>query len=104
MATATVPLTITPEAAARVAELGMQTEFERMLEHARQTVPGLRRMRVTLEQDYEGADEDGIAIWTFMKDRGLEHDRTEAEWGGWKVDTFPPDVCRHFVLLTVLEP
>lgn len=40
MRTASVPITITPEAAARVAKLGMQAELERMLEHTRQTVPG----------------------------------------------------------------
>ena len=32
-APATVPVTITPEAAARVAELGLQAELERMVEH-----------------------------------------------------------------------
>ncbi len=41
MSATTFPVSITPEAAARVAELGMQAELERMLEHTRQTVPGL---------------------------------------------------------------
>jgi hypothetical protein len=36
MPTLEVPMTISPEAAARVAELGMQAEFERLLEQARQ--------------------------------------------------------------------
>jgi hypothetical protein len=35
-----------------------------------------------------------------MKDRGLNYDSTQKDWGQWLVDTFPPEVCRHFCLLT----
>ena len=43
--TATIPVNVSAEAAARIAELGMQREFEEMIEHAKQTaarIPGLR--------------------------------------------------------------
>lgn len=97
----TIPLTITSEAAAHVAELGMQGAFEQMLEHARQTVPGLRAIEVTLEFNPETHDKPTVVIWSYMEDRGLEDDPTAMSWGRWKVTTFPPEVCEHFVMLTV---
>jgi hypothetical protein len=100
--TTTVPLTVTPEAAAYVTELGMQREFEQMLEHTRQTVPGLRSIRVTLEFNPETDDAPGVVIWSNMDDRGLAYDPTESTWGRWKIETFPPEVCIRFVMLTVI--
>jgi hypothetical protein len=51
----TIPATIEPAAAARVDELQMQRELEQMLDHARQTIPDLSRIAVTLAfpPDYE---------------------------------------------------
>ena len=46
---ADIPVTVSPEAAARVAELGMQAEFDQLLEKARRTLAGLRRMNVVLD-------------------------------------------------------
>jgi hypothetical protein len=51
MTAATIPVTVAEDAAARVAELGLQHEFAQMIEHARQTLPGLRQLRVGLEYD-----------------------------------------------------
>jgi hypothetical protein len=103
MAAITVPLTVTPEAAARVAELGRQREFEQMLEHARQTIPNLRSLRVTLEPQYDTGEEDRVVIWATIPDPGGVYDPTEAQYGRWFVTTFPPEVCQHFVLLTPFE-
>ncbi len=97
----TVPLTVTPEATAHVAELGMQREFEHMLQHALQTVPGLRSIEVTLEYNPETGDDPRVVIWSYMEDNGRVDDPTEDEYGRWKVTTFPPEVCEHFVMLTV---
>jgi hypothetical protein len=96
----TVPLTITPEAQARVEELGMQRELDRMIEHTRQTVPGLRAITVVLEPCYDTRDEPGLTIEAAVDDCPLEYDRTDSDWGAWKVDTFPPEVCEHFVMMT----
>jgi hypothetical protein len=64
MAELKVPVQVAEDAAARLAELGMQSQFEQMLEHARQTASGLRAMRVTLEYDPECPHLDpGVVIW-----------------------------------------
>src|SRR5205807_2017132 len=52
-ASTNVPTIVPPEAAARIAELGMQPEFERMLEHIRRSVPDLRRIEVEVSWPYD---------------------------------------------------
>jgi hypothetical protein len=98
--TVTVPLTITAEAAARLAELGMEGDLECMLEYIRQTVTGLRRLEVILEPPYDTGDEPYITIEAFPAiSFQSAADEAENQWGAWKVRTFPPEVCRHFTLL-----
>jgi hypothetical protein len=49
MATATtMPVIISDEADTRIAELGMRREFDEIVEHARQTLPGLWKIEVSL--------------------------------------------------------
>jgi hypothetical protein len=103
MSTATIPVTVTPEAAARVAELGMQRELDQMLEHAKQTIPGLRSILVEESPHYEAGDEEGVTIWAVMHPPNPGEDRTEWQWGRWVTGAFPPDVFRHFVLMTRYE-
>ena len=103
MSLATTPVTITSEAAARVAELGMQAELECMLEHTRQTVPGLHSVEVQLAAPSDIGDEIALVIEVTREHPPLDHDPTDSDWGRWKVMTFPPDVCRHFVMMSVCD-
>lgn len=100
--TTTVPLTVTPEAAAHVAQLGLHEEFEQMLEHTRQAVPGLRSIQVKLEYNPETEDQPAVVIWSSMEDRGLDYDPTAEQWSRWEIETFPPEVCIHFVMVPIL--
>ena|SRR5438309_1166588 len=103
MSKISVPVTVTPEAAARVAELGMQAELERMLEHTRRAVPGLRAIEVQLALPYDTGNEDSVVIEASRPNSHLAHDPTDSDWGRWKVATFPPDVCRYFVMMSVYD-
>ena len=78
----------------------MQREVDVMLEHTCQSVPGLRLIKVTLAPACGPGDDPRVILEAVMKDRGLNHDSTQKDWGQWMVDTFPPEVCRHFCLLT----
>jgi hypothetical protein len=96
--TTTIPVEIAPDAAARVAELGMQRELEQMLEHTRQAVPGLVGITVTI---YEHPDEEGqphVAITGWKPGAAPSGDdyRPESEWRSWFARAFPPDVLRWF--------
>ncbi len=101
--TTNVPLTVTPEAAARVAELGMQRELEQMLEHARKTAQGLRAISVELWDQYDLDDEPRVVILARVVGRNPLEDRIEGQWIDWRVTALPPDVCRHFVMLAEYE-
>jgi hypothetical protein len=96
----TIPVTITPEAAQHVAQLGMQAELERMLQHTLQTVSGLQSINVVLDEPYDTGDEPAVVIevWRDPACHSSE-DRTQWELGCWQADSFSPDVCRHFTLL-----
>jgi hypothetical protein len=98
--TLTVPVTITPEAAARVSQIGINAELERMLEYTCQTVTGLRRLDVVLEQPHDTGDEPFLTIEA-TRDVSFRttNDATREQWGAWKVQTFPPEVGRHISLL-----
>jgi hypothetical protein len=82
----------------------MQAELERMIEHTRQSVPGLRRIDVTLAPAYDDPPTPGINIEAHTDRPFIEGDRTRSQWGRWKVTTFPPEVCEHFVLLLCYGP
>ncbi len=94
-----VAVTIDAEADQRVAELGMQRELRRMLEHALQTIPGLRAVAVKLWLPYDTGEEPGITIEATGDSSEPSSVRSEWEWAQWKGEAFPPDVGRYFSLL-----
>jgi len=96
---ATIPIVVTPDATARVAELGMQAELDKLLEHAIPTVPGLRSIEVIREEEYGTGEEPGVTIQAVIAQPSGTAPAIEWEWSGWFVNSFSPDVCRHFCLL-----
>jgi hypothetical protein len=99
--TTIVPINVTPEAASRVADLGMQRELEQMLEHTRQVVPGLQAIKVSLAPPYDTGDEPRVVIEPTMVNSNGPDNSAEKEWDRWIVNAFSPDVGQHFCLLTV---
>ena len=98
-------LTTTPEAASLVSELGLQDSLEQMLEHARQTIPGLYALTVSLLPRYDEPGEiDAIIIDAFSDDPAVAKTPFSREWGRWQIDTFPPDVWQHFTLFDHYVP
>jgi hypothetical protein len=55
----TIPVTVAPEAVARLAGLGFQQELDVLLQH---TVPGLRAVAVQLALPYDTGEETSIVI------------------------------------------
>jgi hypothetical protein len=104
MAETTIPVTVAEDAAARVAGLGLQREFGQMIEHAKQTAPGLRAIRVTLEYDPACPHNDpGVVIWVHRDEPADKHalGRTDQDWGEWEVATFSPQVLLNIVMISV---
>lgn len=94
-----IPVTITPEAEARIAELGMRKELEQMIAHVREVVPGLTAINVKLAECYDTRDETGVSIFAYS-DRLFEPGSTTSwEITRWAVETFPPEVLEHLCIL-----
>jgi hypothetical protein len=96
---AAIPFTIEPDAAARVAELGMKAELEQMIKHVCQAVPKLRRIDVVLQPPYDTGNEPSIIIDITREAPPPGDDPTQRELGNWEADNFSPDVGRHFIML-----
>ena len=100
----TIPVTIEADAAGRVAELGMQAEFDQMIEHAKQAVPGLEFIRVTLEYDPECPEnEPRVVIWAKRDREAIEPSAAAVnmDLSRWRAETLSPDVCWQIVMIVV---
>jgi hypothetical protein len=97
---ATIPVTISPEARSFVDQLGQGGELETMLDRAKLTVPGLTSIEVVLD-DVTAETPPGVVLWVHREDVGAEADRTHQDWIDWIAETFPPNVCQNFTLLSV---
>ena len=94
-----IPVNVTAEAAAQVAKLGLQAQLQQMIEHTRQSVPGLRCIDVELAPRYdEPGEEPGVTILATRDDPHLDDDPTGRELRAWTISTFPPDVFWHLLI------
>ena len=59
-----------------------------MIDKAKEIVPHLRFVRVTLEYDPEGEEPPGIVIWSHRFDMEWESDRSDWNFAGWQVRHF----------------
>jgi hypothetical protein len=93
-----IPVSVTPEAAARIAELGFEKQMEQMIDYARQHIPKLVRIEVVLTDRYDMGGPPGVTVkaWT---DREFDpNDTTQDNLYRWVVGTFPPEVLEHLHL------
>ncbi|SRR6266849_3042810 len=98
-AIAGIPIQVDPEASARVAELGMQKEFQFMLDHAQQVIPKLQEIHVTLNPPYDTGDEPRIVIEALRNGPYSDDDPTQRQLIEWEVKNLIPDVLRHFCMM-----
>jgi hypothetical protein len=94
---ATVPVTVTPEAAARIAHLGFQAEVDRIIDYARQHLPDLDRIEVELHDQYDLSDEPLLVIEAYGRRPFDPADKTENEMDRWIVTEFPPEVLENVI-------
>ena len=103
MSTATtIPVTIQPDAAAFLAEIGQERELEIMLEHAKATVPGLRALDVILH-DFPETGPPSLTIDAHIKrsSNGLYPQDANTVFSRWQGHNFPREVCVNFTLMTL---
>ena len=91
----TIPVSVTPEAAARLAELGFQAEVDRMIAYARQKLPELERIEVALNERYDTGGDAGVAVEVWSRRPFNPAERISWDLAGWMVKEFPPEVLEH---------
>jgi hypothetical protein len=96
----TVPIRISPEAAAHVADLGMRLELDRMLEHTCQTWE-VQSLEVTLIPPCDPGEDARVVLEVTRATPREASDPFWSEWRDWMLDTFSPEILRHFNMLTV---
>jgi hypothetical protein len=98
--TATVPVTISPEARSFIDRMGQRGEFERMIARARHILPGVWSIEVVIDEATEEMPA-AVVLWAHRDDTAPASDSTHREWIDWMAETFPPEVCLNFTLLSV---
>jgi hypothetical protein len=103
--TAELPVNLSVHAADRIVELGVWPQFKAMLDHTQHSTSGLRSISVSLDEESGGGDPMILLIAEVeelnLSQRGTADKSTEWQWDRWAVETFPPDVLRHFCMMTV---
>jgi hypothetical protein len=98
-ASATVPVQVTPEAAARVASLGLEVEMGRMIDYAREHLPEPTRIEVVLYDRDEVGEPPGVAIVVYTPFDSFDPTaRMRAKIGEQLVSEFAPQVLEHLLI------
>ncbi len=91
-----IPVTIAPEAAARIAELGFEKQVAQMIDCARDHLPGLVRIEVVLNLRYDEPDsKDGVYVEAWCDPSYDETDQAGKDLITWMITTLPPQVLEH---------
>jgi hypothetical protein len=93
-----VPVVVTDEAAAYIAQVSMQQELEQMLDWIRQHVIPLEGIRVILDRRLYEKLPPHVYIRAYQgrANENTPLDLVQFDWGHWKVHTFPGNVCTTF--------
>ena len=104
MIASTVPVTIDSDAKARIEELRVANQFEQMVEHAVETIPGLVRIEVSSPEPYEQGEERQVYLDAVVKTTDVnEQLAIERAWNMWRYTVLPPELAMHFLLMSIPE-
>ena len=94
-----VPVTVTPEAAARIAQLGFGAQVERMIDYARRNLPELTRIEVVQNERYDLGGPPGVAIEAYSRYDSFDlTGHTRGQLAKWSVSEFAPEVLEHLLI------
>lgn len=99
MATDTlIPTKIEPRAAQFATRLGLQAPLAEIVDHLKQTTPGLLDLAVEYAPAYD-TGEEGILIHACRERPDPPDQDCWERFSAWKLARFAPDVWRHFNLI-----
>jgi hypothetical protein len=98
---AQVPVTITPEVRAYVAELGMEAEFEQMLDYVLHHVADMQSLHISLAEPYDSGDVPCVLFDAHLMRAEPVFDGTQRHWHEWFRSHFPQKALGRFHLMFV---
>lgn len=98
--TPTLPCSITSQAAAYVAKIGMQAPLQKMLDNIPLRIPNVRAIQVYLQEPYDLGGGPSVILDVARDRPDAAYDDTEWRWQRWVAETFPPEEFQHFCILS----
>ncbi len=102
MSTATtIPVIVAPEARAHIGALGLQRQFEQILDHTVQCVPDLQLVEVGLDECLQSDSPTNAAVMirAYVPLPQEPDVSVEWAWDRWMIANYPPAVGVHFVFV-----
>lgn len=101
---AEIPVVILLPAADRALALGFWPEFKAMLEHTKDSVPGVLAISATYDDRWRDDDQHLIVIAAEVGEEDFHPRAPGTESIAWRLDrwaieTFPPEVLEHFCII-----
>jgi hypothetical protein len=94
----TVPVTVTPEAAAHISDVGLQDSVKHIIELSCSMLSDLERVRVDLYDRYELGEDSGVCIDLYGR-KGYERcNSEERSLVRQLVTEFPPEVLQRIIV------
>jgi hypothetical protein len=87
---ATIPVTVNPNAVGGIAYYRLQAAVERMIDHARRHLPEVERIEVSRVDRYEDGEEPIISIAAYSRRPFNPAEHFSRELGGWMVRNCRP--------------
>ncbi len=97
---ATIPLTVTQEAADFISEQGVNATYQRMLDNIPLRIPGTLAITVNLQPPFDSDGGSRVIFDVGRIETDPASDRAEENWQRWVIETFPAEQFQHFCLLS----
>ncbi len=95
MDSVTVPVTITPEAARRAADLGLESQLRSLIDYAGRNLPELARIEVILVEASELEESPLVLIQAWGNRPSDPAEPIAWNFAGKIVQDYPPEVLEH---------
>jgi hypothetical protein len=103
MATMQIPVTIPQEVTDYVASLGLQAEFEEILDSLPEHYPNPSKIICEFDAGNPEEEDPSVIISPYLEDKGPTFPTPHMNWSRWAVQRFPGRDLYHFSIVEYYE-
>jgi hypothetical protein len=101
IALSTIPVEVSEEAARYIEQLGLQEPLQRMLDEIPKRFQAVHWIKVILEYIVDEGNRPSVAIDVAREHPGAGDDPSGRQFGRWVIETFPPEIWSHLVVMDI---